>query len=123
MDGKRLQNILLGGVILLVILLIGSKFLYNQVKARVQWNPEDRQELFDDCMILLIQDGHAVRFPSASRDYCECQADSIIHKLPKAEYREIMKLESKERFNRMMQVLAPCYNRYQTEMFNQSTLD
>ena len=123
MNGKRLQNILLGGVIVLVVLLIASKFVYNKVTARLTWDGEDRQELINDCMILLIQDGYAVRFPSASRDYCECQADSIMHKLPKAAWREIDRLEPKERFNRMMQVIAPCYNRYQTEMFNQSTLD
>lgn len=118
--GSKLSRILLITIIALIILLIVARLFYNWNVNRYQWEEEDRIVLTNNCI-----DGTAhygVRFPSLTKEYCECSTDSIIANMKKGEYLRISTKSMLEQQKVLLPYIQGCYNRYQTAIFENTEL-
>ncbi|MFY0644735.1 MAG: hypothetical protein JXR19_09750 [Bacteroidia bacterium] len=118
--GSKVQKYLLITIIVLVVLSIGARAIYNKRVNSYKWDEDDREVLINTCI-----DGTAhfgVRFPSLTQEYCSCTADSIMTHMKKAEYLQISTKSFKEQQDAMMHIISSCYNRYQTAIFNETEL-
>ena len=118
--GSKFQKYLLITIIVLVVLSVGARALYNWRVNQYAWDEDDRTMLINTCI-----DGtahFAVRFPSLTQEYCACTADSIMTHVKKAEYLLISTKSFKEQQDELMPIISSCYNRYQTAIFENTEL-
>ena len=121
MGENKLQKYLAIGVIVLVVILIVVKMMYNYQINKVSWKETDQAILVSACLDDL--GGYAVRFPSQSTEYCNCTADKIINHFSKGEYLIINNKKAADQEDEMLPVILDCYNAYQEAMFKSSNTD
>ena len=109
------------GVMVLVVVLIGIKLIYNYNANQLNWEEEDAAQLTNDCLDDL--GGYAVRYPGQSITYCECSTEAIIQNVDKAEYYIIREKSAAEQEEELLPIILECYNAYQEAIYNASTLD
>ncbi len=114
------QKVLLIIIIGLVFLLIGARVFYNKQVNKYKWDDDDREVLINNCIDETAH--YAVRFPSLTKEYCGCTADSIMFHLKKAEYLQISTKAFNEQQDVLLPIISACYNNYQTQIFEQTEL-
>jgi len=117
----NIQKYLAIGIIVLVVVLIAVKWIYNIQVNKVSWEEGDRETMINTCIEDLS--GYAVRFPSQSADYCSCTVDTLMKHYSKAEYMIMEAKENAEKEKEMLPIILECYNAYQEAIFNASSLD
>ena len=118
---SKWQKYLALGVIGLVAIMIVVKLIVNFQSNKIVWEDSDNEVLTSDCLDDL--GGYAVRFPSASEEYCSCTADAIMDEYTKFEYYQILENGDQEQNDEMLGVISRCYNAFQQAMFDESKLD
>ena len=108
-------------VIVLVVLLILMRLVYNYKTKDLKWKESDNTALVSQCLDDL--GGRSVIYPSESTQYCECTSDIILAEFSKKEYLIINAGEDQDGASRMTSLLAECNNAYQEAMFNASKID
>lgn len=118
---SKLQKYLALGVIGLVGVMIVVKLAVNYQSNKIVWKDSDRKVLSSDCLDDL--GGYAVRFPTASEEYCACTTDAIMKEYKKFEYYTILNNGDQVQKEEMLSAISPCYNDFQQAMFDESKLD
>ena len=118
--GSKLTRFLLITIIVLIVALVLARFLYNRQVNKYSWDEDDREILINNC----IDDAahYAVRFPTLTKEYCGCTADSIMLHMKKAEYLQVSTKTFKEKQDALMPIISACFNTYQTQIFEQTEL-
>lgn len=120
---NKWQKYISGGFIVLVLLLIGAKVVYNQQAKQLVWTDQNAEYLTAECVDDLASQGYAIRFPKQTEAYCDCSTKAIMAQLDKAEYLMLKSKGGEEESSRLLPVVLECFNKYQEEMFNASKLD
>jgi hypothetical protein len=118
---SNLPKYLAIGIIVLVVVLIGAKWIYNKQMNKIAWEEGDRDIMISTCIEDLS--GYAVRFPSQSTDYCSCTADTLMKHYTKTEYLIMEAKENAEKEKEMLPIILECYNAYQEAIFKASSID
>lgn len=118
---SKWQKYLAIGIMVLVVILIVAKLIYNYKAGQIVWEEKDAVSLTNACLDDL--GGYSVRFPLQSEEYCDCTTKQIMSKVTKADYLIIQTKNAKEQEDELLPVILDCYNAYQEAMFNASKLD
>ncbi|PCJ64801.1 MAG: hypothetical protein COA58_11030 [Bacteroidetes bacterium] len=119
--GSKWQKNIAIGVMILVVVLILVKLVYNYKVSWVIWEDGDRDLLINSC----IEDlgSRSVRFPKQTQEYCGCFSDAMMQNFSKAEYEVANSKSNLEQQEEMLPVILDCYNLYQEAMFKASKID
>jgi len=120
---NKWQKYIAGGFILMVVLLILTKLIYNHQANKLQWTDEDAKVLTEDCINDLAAQGYAIRFPKQTQSYCECSTQALVENLKKADYLLLKQEGGEKEQDVLLRLVLDCYNDYQEAMYNASNLD
>lgn len=101
-----------------VIIIVNGCFVYtglhNLIMKKRQWKDQDITVLVNTC----IEDAgdNGIKYPNATRAYCECSFNKIRIKLNRKEYVDIISKPISEQKRLLIPIFQDCLTEYQKEI-------